>query len=434
MPLIFLPVSVPIGGSFWITYINGTASTNDQSRAVIGVDGDGVYSSGYYRGGAGNNKGLQLKYDLDGNQVWSYLQDLGQNEAYDGVSHDGSAAYFSGGTVGARVRGMIAKRQSNGTVSWEKRVTDATENMQLFGHVQNGTHMYVTGTNRNVSNIQDLYLGKFLCSDGSLVWDRALGDSGNLTNEGGAGSPVFSGSDIVFCGIDSNSDWVLVSYDSSGNLNWQRSLNVGATSLARSVSIDSSGNIYLVGSAIISSYFRGLIFKFNSSGTLLWQRRIDSGASSTLRVEGIHIDGNNIYLAGNEDSVGAGLNSGFVIRMNTSGSEVYAERLRYSTGRDVYFSGVHVVGGALTAAGFWEGDPTPPSFDNLTVRFPIDQSLYGTYATNWIYEDQTGNFTYTTPTYSESASSFVSNPVTRTVDNAASSVSSVIGHQKIAIV
>ena len=62
----------------------------------------------------------------------------------------------------------------------------------------------------------------------------------------------------------------LVKYNSSGEIVWQRSLDAsGIVDAAYSVSLDSSGNVYIFGSGTANSY--GTYVKFNSSGVLQWQ-------------------------------------------------------------------------------------------------------------------------------------------------------------------
>lgn len=91
--------------------------------------------------------------------------------------------------------------------------------------------------------------------------------------------------------IDSNDNKIIITITDNASIsfihsitndqttfNWQKS--IANVSLQESY-IDSSNNVYIVGSAVISSVTRLYIFKFNNSGTLQWQRQMVHAQSLT---------------------------------------------------------------------------------------------------------------------------------------------------------
>jgi len=100
---------------------------------------------------------------------------------------------------------------------------------------------------------------------------------------------------------------LLAKYNSSGTIQWQRSLGGASTEEGFAVAIDSADNIYVCG--YTSSTGEGssdfLAAKYDSSGTIQWQRTL--GGSGTDQGRGLAIDSlDNVYLFGYTNSTGAG--------------------------------------------------------------------------------------------------------------------------------
>src|SRR6056297_3444863 len=73
----------------------------------------------------------------------------------------------------------------------------------------------------------------------------------------------------------SNDDFLLAKYDSSGTIQWQKTLGGSVFGEGYSVAIDSSNNIYAFGRINnLSGAFKDafLLAKYDSSGSIQWQR------------------------------------------------------------------------------------------------------------------------------------------------------------------
>ena len=91
----------------------------------------------------------------------------------------------------------------------------------------------------------------------------------------------------------------IVKYDTSGTLQWKKGLSSDNPDVGTGIALDSSGNIYITGSTNISGTYDFQIAKYSNSGTLLWQRGLGSGSGRADRGAAISVDSSgNVYVNG----------------------------------------------------------------------------------------------------------------------------------------
>jgi plastocyanin len=297
---------------------------------------------------------------------------------------------------------LVVKYDSSGTPLWTRRMggtgedlaisvsTDSSGNVIVAGYyassslniyASNGTTVSFTLAN-NVENAgtNDAFVVKYN-SSGTPLWARRMGGtnndqansvstdlSGNIVVTGQYGFQPLNiyaanGSTVSFTLTNSgNEDVFVVKYDSSGTPLWVRKMGGTGSDFARSVSVDSSGNIIVTGSygsATLNIFAANgstvsftlarvgssdtFVVKYDPNGTPLWARRIGGTASDEARsvstdssgnivVTGIH-DSNplNIYAAdGTTVSftlANAGFNDVFVVKYDSSGTPQWARRM-----------------------------------------------------------------------------------------------------------
>jgi hypothetical protein len=122
------------------------------------------------------------------------------------------------------------------------------------------------------------------------AYDMVVDRSGNI---------VVAGSSV---GNNTNTDYAITRYDNNGNELWTERYNgpASAEDVARSVQIDSFGNIYA------SGWSRGdgvrydfATIKYDADGNQLWTVRYDGPASGHDKVYAIDVDGSgNTYVTG----------------------------------------------------------------------------------------------------------------------------------------
>ena len=158
-------------------------------------------------------------------------------------------------------------------------------------------------------------------SSGAVLWQRSLGQTGA---EEGLGVALDSANNVYIAGLTTSqgagsNDVLIAKYNSSGTLQWQRVLGGTGAEFGISIALDSEGNAYILGKSTIGGILYFLLAKYNSSGTLQWQRTL--GGSGADDGEGIAIDSsNNIYLVGATTSAGAGSRDFLIAKYNSSGT------------------------------------------------------------------------------------------------------------------
>src|SRR6266576_1851008 len=200
-----------------------------------------------------------------------------------------------------------------------------------------------------------IFLVKF-AADGSLSWQRIW----NGTTIRGLGRPdvaVSADGSVYVTGVtaDNGGDAVLLKFNGSGTLLWERAWGGPASDQGFAVATASDASVYIAGTATsFGPSSAGLfVVKFDSAGDLVWQRISDGAAGNAVAVAA---DG-SVYAAGTTpraDQIG---NFDIVVlKITAAGSlvwqrtysagEVVDPRGRMAAGPD----GSIVIAGAIQAA------------------------------------------------------------------------------------
>ncbi len=133
---------------------------------------------------------------------------------------------------------------------------------------------------------------------------------------------------------------------------WAKTFGGTQDDVGRGVALDSSGNIYVVGST--SSFGAGgsdvILLKYNSSGTLQWKKTY--GGTGLDSAEDCVVDGSSLYVVGFTESYGQGGSDVLILKVDTSDGSLIWDRT-YGTrdgdeigyGVDVDSSGNVYIGG-----------------------------------------------------------------------------------------
>lgn len=161
-------------------------------------------------------------------------------------------------------------------------------------------------------------------ADGVLQWQKSSGIAGRTY-----GIATDSSGNVYICGytnVYGAPRMFVAKFNSSGTPTWARVVYAGSSySFSWDLSLDSSGNIFVVGDQDASDV---VVVKFNNSGTLQWAKYI-SGTGVASYQSRITVDG-----SGNACFTVNG-----VIKMNTSGSIVWQRNLSIP-GRSTYPGGI----------------------------------------------------------------------------------------------
>jgi chitodextrinase len=219
---------------------------------------------------------------------------------------------------------------------------------------------YTTGSLDGQTNAggEDIFLVKY-DSTGARQWTRL---SGTTANERGESVAVHNVSGNVYVtgttagGLDGQAnlgsgDAYLIKYNSSGAKQWTRLLGTTAIDNAWSVAVDSSENIYVVGSTngnlggqTSSGGTDAFVARYDSSGNMVWTRLLGNGTLTYGYAVAVASSG-NVYVSGvTRGTLGGQANAGiqdvFVAKYNSSGAVQWV-RMAGSTVMD-YCNGVAV--------------------------------------------------------------------------------------------
>ena len=176
-----------------------------------------------------------------------------------------------------------------------------------------------------------IFVVKF-APDGSLTWQRIW----NGTTIRGLGRPdvaVSADGSVYVTGVtaDSGNDAVLLKFDASGALLWERAWGGAASDQGLAVATASDGSAYIAGTATsFGPSSSGLfVVKFDSAGNLVWQRVSDGAEGNAVAVAP---DG-SVYAAGTTPRNQIGNFDIVVVKITAAGSLVWQRT--YSAGEVV---------------------------------------------------------------------------------------------------
>lgn len=381
-----------LSGPYWMgTVIDTLASMGPEA---ISVDTNGAaYSVGYSTDATSATVGQVIKYDTFGSLIFqkAYVESSGYTiqpraSTIDSVGN----IYISGYTLGAS---CIIKINSSGTVQWVATLD--------VGAPFQGLTIDISGNICAAGQTPSGWCVAQFSSAGTLVWQYEF-LPGSLST--GYAIATDSSGNIYVSGTSVNatvSVMQIIKLNSSGTLQWQRQLYNGTTiySIARSVAVDASGNVYVCGPND-AGFLVLQIVKYNTSGTLQWQRAITQASNGVFA--GITLDSaGNIYACSGD---------GNLFKYNSSGSIQWQRRLSSSV--NAYFSAIKCVGSVIYVTASLQTTPSG-YYQSFIMKVPTNGSKTGSYVVG------SYTFTYAAGSRTETAGGMIE--ATTTFTNTASS-------------
>ena len=315
---------IPTIISYWIATLGG--ANNDYGNGIA-VDGSGnVYIAGYTQSsGAGSYDVLIAKYNTSGTIQWQRTLGGGNADYGEGIAVDGSGNVYISGTTqkNSGYPGddavLIAKYDTSGAIQWQRTLSGNANDYGRGIAVDGSGNVYITGYTYSSGGSAAVLIAKYNTS-GTFQWQRTLGgvtsDVGYDIAVDGSGNVYISGATYI-SGAGSY-DVLIAKYDTSGTIQWQRTLGGANDDSGQDIAVDGSGNVYITGFSGAGSG-NVLIAKYDTSGTIQWQRTLGGGNADYG--EGIAVDGSgNVYITGYTESSGAGSADVLIAKYNTSGT------------------------------------------------------------------------------------------------------------------
>ena len=307
---------IGIKGDSWVATLGG--SGDDYGRSVaVGPDGS-VYIGGYTESaGAGSSDLLIAKFNSSGTLQWQKTlggsgDDYGRSVA---IGPDGSV-YVCGETESAgagRSDLLIAKFNSSGTLQWQKTLGGSDSDYGYAVAVGPDGSVYVGGGTEKcvVSQFLDAVFAKF-SSSGTLQWEINFGS--HIYNHLESIAVAHDGS--VYAAGSIAGYFSLIKFNESGAWQWQKTLGSFNSGSGLSVTVGPDGSVYVGGHTNSAGAGRSdlLIAKFNSSGTLQWQKTLGGSGDDYGRSVAVGPDG-SVYIGGYTESAGAGRSDLLIARI-----------------------------------------------------------------------------------------------------------------------
>lgn len=250
--------------------------------------------------GAGLADLVLIKWDDNGNRIWTSTWGGQQDESGSGVWANDTVVYTVGSTrswgIGESDILVVKWNATNGDQIWNKTVGDLSVD---YGNAiwANESHIFITGAKTTPGNATDIIL-TLLLEDGSEVYSRTWG--GNSPDIGNA--IWVNSTDVYIYGITESfditgGDMVILRYDVSGNLLLNKTS--GCSMAVAGNSIWSDGiSLYGVGSIVNSTTSNTdlILFCLSAMGDQIWNRTfgglgIDVGRAITGNYTGLYITG-----------------------------------------------------------------------------------------------------------------------------------------------
>ena len=329
----------------WETFYNGTAGYHDVPSAIA-IDPQGnILVTGASPGTIGGLDSaedyLTIKYNSAGNEIWTQryngntlFTNIRTDVPTDMVVDDLGNVYVTGTSApdgGANQNCLTIKYDGDGNQLWTARNTQADGGVAL--KVDDLGNVYVSGRGSGLTGGLDYITIKYN-SAGQELWLRRFNDSGMDVNLPKAMDIDDNGNVYVTGRSEGYLGYLTVKYNSAGDLMWFANYyNVSTNDGAEDIAVDNLGNVFVTGSsqnsgATTSDY---ATVKYNSDGAEQWASRY-TGLGGTIGMSGadaIALDSfGNVYVTGHSEGANFG-GDGYdyaTIKYNTSGIQQWAIR------------------------------------------------------------------------------------------------------------
>ena len=300
---------------------------------------------------------------------------------------------------GPKALGILVKYNSSGTLQWQRALNDTVNSNYGYAYsitIDSSNNIYVGGYTQ-VSSRTGAYLAQYNTS-GVIQSQRVFYNPGSATPSlnGFRSVSLDSSGNIYGASYGSSASQGLDNYvfkfTSAGSLTWQRGFGqsgLNRTDVCYSTVVDTSGNLY-VGAEYISSPYYAVLVKYNTSGVFQWS----SGVANGNRFYGLALDSSgNVYGVGIGQSP-ASQACWLIVKFNSAGTVQWQRRL-YAAGASWVF-GITVTGTTMYVSGYIRNSSNTANI-GLLMKLPTDGTLTGTYTIGGV------SCTYDNPSYATSS-------------------------------
>lgn len=309
----------------WQRTIGGT--NHDQSNCIIMTNDGGFAAAGYtYSFAAGYEDMYIVKCTVSGSILWTKTIGGVNSDAARSIIQTSDGGYAIAGDTydysSTTADWLIIRLDAAGNIQWTRTINRAAYDYACSIVQTNDGGFAISGVSATGGVFSgDMYVVK-LSSAGNHLWSKTYGGTHDevaytiiKTSDGGLAFAGYSNS------FGSYNVFNFIKTDSLGNIQWNRLIGASGTgSHIYSIKQTTDGGYVLAGehTPTGTGNYDMYIVKLNSSGTIEWTRTvIGTGydmANSVIQT----IDGSYI-LAGYTNSYGAGGNDMYIAKLNSIG-------------------------------------------------------------------------------------------------------------------
>jgi uncharacterized delta-60 repeat protein len=223
-------------------------------------------------------------------------------------------------------------------VQWESRYNGLGGNTtELVADMTTDAagNVYVTGSAYTASTGYDIVTIKYN-NAGVQQWIAVFNGSFNGLDEARALTVDASGNVYVTgysARSSSNYDYTTIKYNASGTQLWQQYYDAGASLFddARDIAVDASGNVYVTGSATVSSTNTNIrTVKYDAGGNQQWAANFSSSGNNLDQGVCLVLDASsNVYVAGNAFNTGQDLNYR-ILKYDAAGTQIWTTQYNHT--------------------------------------------------------------------------------------------------------
>ncbi|MEI7982508.1 MAG: T9SS type A sorting domain-containing protein, partial [Bacteroidota bacterium] len=276
-----------------------------------------------------HTKIITTKYDTDGNVIWERFYSIpGLAVVATWLSTDNSGNViitgyphnFSSNPVESGL--LTIKYDNNGNLLWDKLIP-GTWAFAVRSIVDPSGNIYVTGRAWQYTSTYDFVTVKY-APDGTQLWlDTFDQNSGFHTP---AGMDLDGSDNLFITGGGLSGGLITVMYNSAGVRQW---VNEQPGAAGQNIKVDGNGGIYITGSFYDSATGTGndmMLLKYDISGNLVWQKFYDFGDSEYGKL--VNIDSqSNIFVTGYGNLPGAP-QGWLTAKFDSSGNLLWYQRFK----------------------------------------------------------------------------------------------------------
>lgn len=303
----------------WVQRYAGPAVSGDWAYSIAVDKLHNVYVTGGSTASGTSSDYVTIRYNSAGvlkwvqryNNVSTNGNDIGRS-----ITCDTSGfVYVTGNSDGSYADYLTIKYDTSGAIQWLRRYDGAGgigSDMARTIAIDNSGNVYVGGYSWGDGSAFDYAVIKYN-SSGDSLWVRRYNGPANSDDRSyqvaisSAGDVYAAGGSL---GSSTGFDFAAIKYNSSGVQQWVQRYNgpLGSgTDDAYSITIGSSGNVYITGRSMGSgTNYDIVVIKYNSSGVQQWAQRYNGAGNGTDWANVVFIDASeNVYVSGTSTGMGS---------------------------------------------------------------------------------------------------------------------------------